>query len=102
MAKIQKTLKSRNGSLYEKNVYLQLQPTNQTLMEKKMISLCIGVLLAALAASSCSSTCECTLYEYGVAVSSSTEVAQGQSCSEFSSVAETPDGKMGMECVKKK
>lgn len=59
-------------------------------------------LLLALTTVSCRNTCECTLYEYGVAVGTSTEVAEGQSCSDFSSVTETPYGKMGLECVKKK
>lgn len=68
----------------------------------KKLSICVSVLLLGLMTVSCSSKCECTLYEYGVAVGSSTEVAQGQSCSEFSSVTETPYGKMGLECVKKK
>ena len=62
----------------------------------------VCVLLLALMTVSCSHSCECTLYEYGTAVATSTEVAQGQSCSEFSSVTETPYGKMGLECVKKK
>lgn len=57
--------------------------------------------LVSIMAISCSSKCECTLYENGAAVGSSTEVAQGQSCEEFSSVVETPYGKMGLECVKK-
>ena len=57
--------------------------------------------LVSVMAISCSSKCECTLYENGAAVGSSTEVAHGQSCEEFSSVVETPYGKMGLECVKK-
>lgn len=65
-------------------------------------SLFACALLFSLITVSCSNTCECTLYEYGDAVATSTEVAQGQTCSEFSSVTETPYGKMGLECVKKK
>ena len=63
---------------------------------------CASLLLLALVMVSCNSWCECTLYEEGVAVGSSTEKAQGQSCQEFSNVTETPYGKMGLECVKKK
>ena len=58
------------------------------------------VAMAAFVAFSCSSQCECTLYESGVAVSSSTEVVRGNPCSSISSFTDTPYGKMGMECVK--
>ena len=61
-----------------------------------------GILLLALIAASCSSQCECTLYENGIVVGTSTEKAEGQSCEAFSNVVETPFGKMGMECVEKK
>ena len=64
--------------------------------------ICACFLLMALMIVSCSSQCECTLYEFGNVVDTSTEKAQGQTCEEFSNVAETPYGKMGMECVKKK
>ena len=64
--------------------------------------ICASMLLfVLLLTTSCSSQCECTLYEFGVVVGTSTEKAEGQSCEDFSNVTETPYGKMGMECVKK-
>ena len=59
------------------------------------------LLMAAFVAFSCNKQCECTLYENGIAVSSTTEVVRGKSCSAISSFSDTPFGKMGMECVKK-
>ena len=64
-------------------------------------SVIVGILFLALITISCSSQCECTLYENGVVIGSSTEKAEGQSCEAFSNGVETPYGKMGMECVKK-
>lgn len=65
--------------------------------------ICAGMLLfMLLLTTSCSNQCECTLYEYGEIVGTSTEKAQGQSCESFSNVTETPYGKMGLECIKKK
>jgi hypothetical protein len=61
-----------------------------------------GLLFLTLLTVSCSSQCECTLYEYGDIIGTSTEKAQGQSCESFSNVTETPYGKMGLECVEKK
>ena len=77
-----------------------MQPKKTTMMKIKSLFY-TGLLLLALVTVSCSSQCECTLYEYGIAIGSSTEVAQGQTCEEFSSFIDTPDGKMGTECVKK-
>lgn len=71
-------------------------------MKKKTFIIYAVVLLMALITSSCSKECECTLYEYGVVTGSSTETAWGQTCEEYSSVTDTPYGKLGMECVKKK
>ena len=71
-------------------------------MKKKTFIICASVLLMALIMSSCSRECECVLYENGVVIGTSTETAWGQKCDEYSSVMDTPDGKIGMECVKKK
>lgn len=75
---------------------------NMTMMKVVKSLFCVSLLLLALVTVSCNSLCECTLYENGTVVGVSTEEAQGQSCQEFSNVTETPYGKMGMECVKKK
>ena len=87
--------------MYKKKVYV-CSPFLKSKMKIMKLPFFVCVLLFALMTVSCSHSCECTLYEYGTAVATSTEVAQGQSCSEFSSVTETPYGKMGLECVKKK
>lgn len=66
-----------------------------------IVSLCIGAFLIALTASSCSKHCECVTYEFDVVTGTSIDTVWGQSCEEFSSMVETPQGKLGMECVKK-
>lgn len=71
-------------------------------MKKKLLSLCAGSLLLALLVSSCSKECECVMYEDGVAIGTSIETVWGQTCAEYSSVLDTPSGKMGLECTKKK
>lgn len=70
-------------------------------MKKRIVSLCIGALLTALTVCSCSKYCECVTYEFGIVTGTSIDTVWGQTCEEFSSVVETPDGKLGMECMKK-
>ncbi len=71
-------------------------------MKKKNFIICAGLFLMALIAGSCSKECECVLYEDGVVTGSSTEKVWGQTCEEFSSATDTPYGKIGMDCTKKK
>ena len=101
MAKIQKIDLLPNGKLKIKSVCLQPKKC-KTMMKMYKWFFSAGLLLLILLTASCSSQCECTLYENGEIVSTSTEKAQGQSCESFSNVTETPYGKMGLECVKKK
>lgn len=69
----------------------------------KRIMMIVALLtMAVFVISSCNHQCECTLYENDQVVGVSTKVAHGTSCDELSSFTETPYGKMGLECVKKK
>lgn len=58
------------------------------------------LVVVAFVTCSCGKKCECTIYEDGVATSSSTELVRGKSCSSISSYTDTPFGKVGVECVK--
>lgn len=71
-------------------------------MKKKTFIICAGALFMALITGSCSKECDCILYEDGVEIGSSTETVWGQTCEEFSSAVDSPYGKMGLECTKKK
>ena len=71
-------------------------------MKKRIFILCVVAIFLAIVSISCSNKCKCVTYEFDVVTGTSIDTVWGQNCEEYSSVLETPDGKLGMECVKEK
>lgn len=63
---------------------------------KKVLCILAAVAMVAAFSTSCKKTCNCDIYENGKVVSTTTY--ENSKCASLSTVMDTPDGKVGMEC----